>query len=112
MERLFKIGEGGIGAIITGAAIVHPSGKSRPTSTYVGGDGCIPSLKVLTEGIKKTGPGQFCSFAIRGSGVPPTRKSLAERPSRLPFLGRIYIISRGGATTAVLRKPLKSRLWK
>lgn len=97
MERLFKIGEGGIGAIITGAAIVHPSGKSRPTSTYVGGDGCIPSLKVLTEGIKKTGAGAILQLCHSGLWCAPYQEKLGRKAIAPSFLGEdlYYFKGRG-----------------
>jgi 2,4-dienoyl-CoA reductase-like NADH-dependent reductase (Old Yellow Enzyme family) len=80
---------GGIGLIITGNTLVHPSGRSVPQMLCIHSDMYIPGLKRLTKAIHRLGGivslqlvhGGRQSFPILLGGSPPLAPSAVYDPS-------------------------------
>lgn len=50
-----RLALGGSGLLITGNALIHPSGRAQPRMLSIHSDSCMPGLRRLTDAVHKSG---------------------------------------------------------
>jgi 2,4-dienoyl-CoA reductase-like NADH-dependent reductase (Old Yellow Enzyme family) len=91
LKQLYReLARGGVGLIITGHMVVHPSGKAHPEMAGIYSDGLIPSLAELADAVHQEG-GRI-AVQINHGGMQCSRETVPETiaPSAVdaPFLKR------------------------